>query len=78
MGVVAALTKQDEEAGGDPDARTRTAKDLIGQDVAIDCHDGRRTRGRLLNATARSLWVVTGDEDRFIAVSSIAHLDLAR
>jgi hypothetical protein len=56
----------------------RTVKRLIGQDVAIDCHDGRRTRGRLLNATARSLWVVTGDEDRFIAVSSIAHLDLAR
>ena len=56
----------------------RTAKHLIGQDVAIDCHDGCRTRGRLLNATARSLWVVTGDEDRFIAVSSIAHLDLAR
>ena len=56
----------------------RTVKHLIGHDVAIDCHDGRRTNGRLLNATARSLWVVTGDEDRFIAMSSIAHLDLAR
>ena len=56
----------------------RTAKHLIGQDVAIDCHDGRRTRGRLLNATARSLWVVTGDEDRFIPVTSIARVHLAR
>lgn len=58
-------------------AEPHTTKRLIGQDVAVDCHDGRRTRGLLLNATARSLWVVTGDEDRFIPVSSVAHLDLA-
>jgi hypothetical protein len=56
----------------------RTAKHLIGQDVAIDCKDGRCTRGRLLNATARSLWLVTGDEDRFIPVTSIAHVHLVR
>ena len=52
----------------------RTIKQLIGHDVAIDCLDGARTRGHLLNANRRSIWLVTGDEDRFIPLNAISDL----
>jgi len=54
-----------------------TIRRLIGQDIDIQGRDGRHHRGHLLNATRRSLWLVDGDEDRFIAVGEIEHLRAA-
>jgi len=34
-------------------------------------------RGRLVNATRRSLWLVDGDEDHFIAIGEIETLRAA-
>ena len=50
---------------------------LIGQDVTVHCVGGGRTRGHLLNANRRSLWLVAGDEDRFIPLVSVAQLRAA-
>jgi translation initiation factor IF-1 len=52
----------------------RTIKQLIGHDVAIRCHDGAQAHGHLLNANRRSVWLVTGDEDRFIQLTAISSL----
>lgn len=52
-------------------------KRLIGQDIDIACRDGGSERGRLVNVTRRSLWVVDGDEDRFIAIGEIIDLRAA-
>ena len=52
-------------------------KQLIGQDVTVHCVGGGRTRGHLLNANRRSLWLVAGDEDRFIPLVSVAQLRAA-
>jgi hypothetical protein len=48
-----------------------TIKQLIGHDIDVEHRDGRHLRGRLLNATRRSLWLVDGDEDRFIEIVEI-------
>jgi hypothetical protein len=50
---------------------------LIGCDVDVARLDGRLDHGRLLNANRRSLWLVDGDEDRFIALTDIEDLHLA-
>ena len=55
----------------------RSIKQLIGHDVVVDGHDGVRAQGRLLNASRNSLWLVSGDEDRFIPLMSISDLRLA-
>ena len=55
-------------------ASPETIKQLIGQDVTVHCVGGGRTRGHLLNANRRSLWLVAGDEDRFIPLVSVAQL----
>ena len=44
-----------------------TLKRLIGQDIDIDRYDGGHDHGMLLNVTHRSLWLVDGDEDHFVA-----------
>ena len=54
-----------------------TIKKMIGHEVTVDCLDGDRTRGHLVNASRRSLWLVTGDEDRFIPLRAISHLQRA-
>ena len=54
-----------------------TIKQLIGHDIDVERRDGRRLRGRLLNATRRSLWLVDGDEDRFIEIVEIEVLRAA-
>jgi hypothetical protein len=54
-----------------------TLKRLIGQDVDIDRYDGGHDHGMLLNATHRTLWLVDGDEDRFVALSDVAELRAA-
>jgi hypothetical protein len=46
-------------------------KQLIGHDIDVERRDGHHLRGRLLNATRRSLWLVDGDEDRFIEIVEI-------
>ena len=57
--------------------KPETIKQLIGQDVTVHCVGGSRTRGHLLNANRRSLWLVAGDEDRFIPLVSVAQLRAA-
>ena len=57
--------------------KPETIKQLIGQDVTVHCVGGGRTRGHLLNANRRSLWLVAGDEDRFIPLGSVAQLRAA-
>jgi hypothetical protein len=47
---------------------------LIGHEVSIDSADGERVTGRVLNVNRRSLWLVAGDEDRFIALADISTL----
>jgi hypothetical protein len=54
-----------------------TIKRLIGQDIDIARRDGGCERGRLVNVTRRSLWVVDGDEDHFIAIGEIMDLRAA-
>jgi hypothetical protein len=60
-----------------PMPKPETIKQLIGQDVTVHCVGGGRTRGHLLNANRRSLWLVAGDEDRFIPLVSVAQLRAA-
>jgi len=55
----------------------RAIKALIGEQVAVDCYDGVRAQGQLLNANRRSLWLVTADEDRFIPLAAISDLHVA-
>ena len=55
----------------------RSIKQLIGHDVVVDGHDGVRAQGRLLNASRSSLWLVSGDEDRFIPLMTVSDLRLA-
>ncbi len=54
-----------------------TIKRLIGQDIDIARRDGGYERGRLVNVTRRSLWLVDGDEDHFIAIGEIMDLRAA-
>ena len=54
-----------------------TIRRLIGHDIDVEGLDGRHHTGHLLNATRRSLWLVDGDEDRFIAIGEIHHLRAA-
>jgi len=54
-----------------------TIKRLIGHDIDIERRDGVCERGRLVNATRRSLWLVDGDEDHFIAIGEIESLRAA-
>jgi hypothetical protein len=53
------------------------ARRLIGKVVDVDRRDGARESGQLLDVTQRSLWLVTDDEDRFIALAEVADLRLA-
>jgi hypothetical protein len=52
-------------------------KRLIGRDVDIDERNGRHLQGRLVNVTRRSLWVLHGDEDHFIAIADVHDLRAA-
>jgi len=54
-----------------------TIRRLIGHDIDVERRDGHHLRGRLLNATRRSLWLVDGDEDRFIEIVEIEALRAA-
>jgi hypothetical protein len=54
-----------------------TLKRLIGRVVEIDRYDGGHDHGHLLNATRRTLWLVDGDEDRFVPLSDVASLRAA-
>ena len=54
-----------------------TIKQLIGHDIDVERRDGYHLRGRLLNATRRSLWLVDGDEDRFVEIVEIEVLRAA-
>jgi hypothetical protein len=42
--------------------------------VDIDSWNGVRTRGRLLNVSRRSVWLVAEDEDRIIRLADIVGL----
>jgi hypothetical protein len=44
----------------------------IGREVDVDRMDGEHLHGRLLNVNRRSLWLVDGDEDRFVALTDVA------
>ena len=48
-----------------------TIRRLIGHDIDIERRDGGHLRGHLLNATRRSLWLIDGDEDRFVEIVEI-------
>ena len=54
-----------------------TIRRMIGHDIDIERRDGHHLRGLLLNATRRSLWLVDGDEDRFIEIVEIEALRAA-
>ena len=54
-----------------------TIKRLIGHDIDVERRDGHHLRGHLLNATRRSLWLVDGDEHRFIEIVEIEMLRAA-
>jgi hypothetical protein len=57
--------------------RPETIKQLIGHDVTVQSVGGGHTRGHLINANRRSLWLVAGDEDRFIPLVAVAQLRAA-
>jgi hypothetical protein len=44
----------------------------IGREIDVDRMDGEHFHGRLLNVNRRSLWLVDGDEDRFVALADVA------
>ena len=48
----------------------------VGRDVQVEWR-GTRTRGRLLNVSRRSLWLVQDDEDTLIPLSLVAGLHVA-
>jgi hypothetical protein len=52
----------------------RTIRRFIGSDVDIDSWNGVRTRGRVLNVSRRSVWLVAEDEDRIIRLCDIVGL----
>jgi hypothetical protein len=54
-----------------------TIRRLIGQTIDVECRDGGWEHGRLVNVTRRSLWLVAGDEDHFIAMGEIEDLRAA-
>ena len=43
----------------------------IGNDLEVDRVDGEHLVGRLLNVGRRTLWLVAGDEDRFVPLDEI-------
>ena len=53
-----------------------TIKRLIGHDVDVDYFNGAHghARGRLVNVNRRSLWLVSGDEDRIIRLADVVEL----
>jgi hypothetical protein len=55
----------------------RTIRRFIGSDVDVDAWNGVRTRGRLLNVSRASVWLVAEDEDRIIRLCDIIGLKLA-
>jgi hypothetical protein len=54
-----------------------TIKRLIGRTIEVERRNGQHERGHLLNVTRRSLWLVSGDEDHFIAIGEIEDLRAA-
>ncbi len=55
----------------------QTLRSHIGTDVAVDRADGEHVIGRLLNVGRRTLWLVSGDEDRFVPLDEIVGWHLA-
>jgi hypothetical protein len=49
-------------------------KRLIGREVDVDVSNGNHHRGHLVNVGRRSLWLLDGEEDRFIALADVADL----
>jgi hypothetical protein len=55
----------------------RTIRRYIGHEVDVASWNGACTRGRLLNVSSRSVWLVTDDEDRIIRLCDIVGLQAA-
>jgi len=49
-------------------------KRWIGCEVDVDALDGSHHRGRLVNVTRRSLWILAGEEDHFILLAHVTDL----
>ena len=50
---------------------------LIGRPVEVDRADGAHVGGTLLNVNSRSLWLLDGDEDRFVRLADVVSLRAA-
>ena len=48
---------------------------LVGAEVAVDT-DGEHIEGTLVSCTARSAWLVCGDEDRVVALCMLRGIRL--
>lgn len=44
----------------------------IGTELELDGPDGETIAGRLLNVSRRTLWLLIGDEDRFVPLDQVA------
>jgi hypothetical protein len=54
-------------AGGDDDVSWHRLRAFVGHQVAVDT-DSEHVEGTLLSCTARSAWIVSGDEDHVVAL----------
>ncbi len=54
----------------------KTFRRFVGHDVDVEWR-GTSTRGRLLNVSGRSLWLVAGDEDTIIPLALVVALRAA-
>jgi hypothetical protein len=54
-------------AGGDDDVSWHRLRTFVGHQVAVDT-DSEHVEGTLLSCTARSAWIVSGDEDHVVAL----------
>ena len=54
-------------AGGGSDVSWHRLRTFIGHRVSVDT-DSEHVEGTLLSCTARSAWIVSGDEDHVVAL----------
>jgi hypothetical protein len=50
------------------------AQRLVGKHVQVACVDGGVLNGDLMSFNGHSLWLVEGDEDRFVSIHDVVGL----
>jgi hypothetical protein len=55
-------------------ANQATIKGLVGKQVTVEGNDGRSMLALLINVGRASIWIVHGDEDRFLDLADVKSL----